>query len=184
MRRASVVVLSLAVAACSKSNDAPTPKATLGTVTATGSSVASASPATSTAATAAVPTTTTWTGHYSAVPGPFYVIDGGEWAGVRFRGEDSGLGLGDGTLSFTADPAGHVTGTLEGPLGPGHFTGELGGKAFSAWLVPADLAQGFTGTAVGTADGDKISGRMKLSLPTGNVIREASFSLDRKAKGN
>jgi hypothetical protein len=109
------------------------------------------------------------------------VPDGGEWSGVKFRGEDASVGLGDGALGATIDPEGHVIGTLDGPLGPGRLTGEVGKtKAFSAWIVPTTPGQGFTGTAVGSEEGDRISGTMKLSLSTGNVIREAAFTLDRK----
>jgi hypothetical protein len=121
-----------------------------------------------------------WAGHYTAGPGTFFVPDGGEWAGVRFRGEDASVGLGDGAMGVLVDPAGHVQGTLEGPLGALRVTGALDADAFSAALVSSDPAQGFAGTAVGTVAGGRITGTMRLALPTGNVLREASFTLERK----
>jgi hypothetical protein len=168
------MLAGLLLAACSKTGDgAPAPAASAQPAASVSAPVASAAPA--------VPTPVSWTGHYSATPGPFYVPDGGEWAGVHFRGEDASVGLGEGTLSATVDPGGRVTGTLEGPLGPLLVTGLVAGKAFSAELTPKEPATGFTGAATGAIEGDKITGTMRLSLPTGNVIRMASFTLDRTA---
>ena len=180
MRQPSSSCSASRITACSKSNDAPTPAPTLGTVAASAAAARAQLPHRATAPSSATPSAASWSGHYTASPGPFYVLDGGEWSGVRFRGEDASVGLGDGTFSVTIDPAGRATGTLEGSLGPLKITGELVAKSFSAWLVPGDPSGGFTGTAVGTADGEHITGTMKLSLPTGNVLREATFTLDRK----
>jgi hypothetical protein len=81
------------------------------------------------------------------------------------------------TVSITRE--GRVAGTVDGPLGPLRVTGELASKAFSAALVSSEPAGGFSGTAVGLEEGDRIAGTMRLSLPTGNVLREASFTLER-----
>ncbi len=129
----------LLLAGCSKANDSPAPPdAPSGARSAT-SAAPTASPSAASAvksgAMDAAATDGRWSGHYAAMPGTFSVPDGGEWAGVRFRGEDASVGLGDGTLSVTVDPAGRAQGTLDGPLGPLRVTGELGADGFSAALV-------------------------------------------------
>jgi hypothetical protein len=108
------------------------------------------------------------------------VPDGGEWAGVRFRGEDAGVGLGDGTLDVAVDRSGRAQGTVEGPLGPLHLAGRFEDGVFSAALTSNEPSQGFSGIATGTAADGGIGGTMRLSLPTGNVLREAPFTLERK----
>ena len=171
--RASILALGLVAAGCSKSIDPPAPPVR----TTPASEATSARAAPSGAAPAAAET---WSGRYSASPGGLYVPDGGEWAGVKFRGDDASVGLGEGTVLVSIDREGKVSGTLEGPLGPLRIAGQLAAKAFSAALVSSNPARGFTGTAVATEEGDRIAGTMRLSLPTGNVLREASFTLERK----
>ena len=173
--RLSASLLLACAVGCSKANESPAaPPAA-----ASAPPAAIARPTPSAAATGAA-TSGAWAGHYSSVPGTFSVPDGGEWAGVKFRGEDASVGLGDGTMGMSVDPAGHLQGTLEGPLGPLRFTGELDADAFSAALISSDPAQGFAGTAVGALASGRVTGTMRLSLPTGNVLREASFMLERK----
>jgi hypothetical protein len=176
MIRVALTTIGFALAACSKPGDAVSTDAAPRPAPVASASAAASAPPSSAAPRASV----SWAGSYSAGPGPFYVPDGGEWAGVRFRGEDASVGLGAGTLSVSVDPAGHVQGTLEGPLGPLRVAGELAGGELSAALVSSDPARGFSGTAVGKGDGDHLAGTMHLSLPTGNVIREATFHLERK----
>ncbi len=164
--------------ACSKGGDPPSASLeSPGANPRASDAGASASPS---AAAPALPAKVGWTGHYESEPGTISVPDGGEWAGVKFRGDDAGVGLGDGALSVTVDSSGRVSGALEGPLGPLRVTGELAENAFGAALVSSDPAHGFAGTAVGTRGGDRITGTMHLSLPTGNVVRQASFSLEMK----
>jgi hypothetical protein len=170
--RASLLALGLLAAGCSKSNDPPPPAPAVLATEATSASAASSSVAPNAAE--------TWSGRYSASPGALYVPDGAEWAGVKFRGEDASVGLGEGTIVVKIDRDGKVSGALEGPLGPLRIAGQLAAKEFSAALVSGDPARGFAGTAVGAEDGDRIAGTMRLSLPTGNVLREASFALERK----
>ena len=105
MRAPAIAAMVLALAACTKSNESSVP----GT-TATTSPVASAPVAAPDAS--AAPSTVSWSGRYVATPGPFTVPDGGEWAGVKFRGEDASVGLGDGTISVEVDPSGHAHGKL------------------------------------------------------------------------
>jgi hypothetical protein len=174
MFRACVVTTAFVLSGCSRMGDLPAAVDAALPQTQVSSDVARPS------ATSRPATIDAWSGHYAAAPGSFSVPDGGEWAGVRFRGEDAGDGLGEGTLSVSVDPAGRVTGTLEGPLGPARLTGELLANAFSAAVSPSDPGHGFAGTAVGTLAGDRIAGTIRLSMPTGNVLRAASFALERK----
>jgi hypothetical protein len=170
MRRAAFAT-AIALVACSHGNDtaAPAPSA---------SAVASAtSPPTPSATPSARPATSgpsAWTGTYTATVGTLTIPD---WTGVKFRGEDASVGLGPGTMSVALDATGRATGTLDGALGESTVDGALRDTAFSATLVPTNPATGFSGTAVGTRSGDAITGTMRLALPTGNVVREASFTL-------
>jgi hypothetical protein len=113
------------------------------------------------------------------VAGSLYIPDGGEWSGLRFRGEDASVGLGEGTFRLTVGPAGRAEGTIDGALGALRVEGVLEEGALEASLVPPRPAADFAGTAVGRAEGGRIQGTMRLSLPRGNVVREATFTLSR-----
>jgi hypothetical protein len=166
--RAAWTVAGLMVLGCSRGTEgAPAPVAS-----ASSAPVASASAAPS--AKPASDGSGAWTGTYAATTGSLFVPD---WTGVKFRGEDASVGLGEGAMNVTLDASGRATGTLDGALGAITIDGVLREAAFSATLVAVDRAKGFSGTAIGTRDGDAITGTMRLSLPTGNVIREATFKL-------
>ena len=173
-----LLAIGLLAVGCSKSNESSSLSPAEASVE---NAAASARPAPSSATSTRAPTPEVqgWSGRYSASPGGFYVPDGGEWAGVKFRGEDASVGLGEGAMTVSITREGRVAGTVDGPLGPLRVTGELASKAFSAALVSSEPAGGFSGTAVGLEEGDRIAGTMRLSLPTGNVLREASFTLER-----
>ena len=170
---ASMIV---AIAGCSKapasSSNEPAASASAATSGAPSGSASSAKPE--------VQAPTTWAGTYEAVAGTLYVPDGGEWSGVKFRGEDASVGLGAGTLSVTVDPSGRAEGTGEGALGALTVSGLVEGDTFSARLAPTDPNAGFTGVAMGKRDGAGFKGTMHLSYTTANVIREASFTLAKK----
>src|ERR1700733_6380035 len=101
MKRVCIAVVVLALAGCSKANDSPA-AAEQPDAKPTASAVAAPSPAPSAPVSGG-----SWSGHYAAGPGSFSVPDGGEWAGVRFRGEDADTDRGGGTLTVSVDPAGH-----------------------------------------------------------------------------
>jgi hypothetical protein len=124
----------------------------------------------------------TWTGTYNATPGTLFVPDGGEWSGVKFRGDDASIGLGAGTLTLAIDGAtGRAEGTGDGALGPVIVRGLLREGTLSARIDPKDVAAGgFTGFVLGKLEGDAIKGTMRLSTDTGNVIREGTFTLAQK----
>ncbi len=128
-----------------------------------------------------------YAGTYTSKPGSLSVPDGGEWAGVTFRGGDASVGLGDGTLVMAIDAkTGRAEGTSEGSMGALVLSGILRDGILSFTLVPKDRAEGLTGSAMGklaSATEGTFEGTMNLSLATANVLRAASFTLARKKAG-
>lgn len=121
-----------------------------------------------------------WTGNFDSQPGTLTVPDGAEWKGVKFRGDDAGDGLGKGTLHIVVDPEGRASGEGDGAFGPITLTGAMEKDIVTFTVLrkdPTDM--GFTGTGRGTLSADKLEGTIKASKATGNVIREATFSLHR-----
>lgn len=127
------------------------------------------------------PSIAKWSGSYTAAPGSFYVPDAPEFKGVKFRGEDAGDGLGEGTLVFDVDPVTNViTGEVHGALGDLVLSGALQNEVYTFTLRPRDPStMGFTGTGRATPKGTEVAGSMRVSKATANVIREATFSLKR-----
>jgi hypothetical protein len=137
------------------------------------------------------PTIETWSGKYVSAAGSVYVFDGGEWAGVSWRGDDAGLGLGEGTISLTLDrKAGVILGVAGGAIGDVVISGSLfpeeagspssGGQTITATVGRKDpLDRGLSGTLGAKAEGDKLTGTMRLSAANARVVREASFTLAR-----
>lgn len=111
--------------------------------------------------------------------GSLYVVDGGEWAGVKWRGDDASAGLGEGNLTITIRGA-RVTGTGNGAIGDIVWVGSIEGERLTASIQRKDpLDRGFTGTAVGKASQDHIVGTMRLSGADARLIREVNYSLAR-----
>ncbi len=164
-------VASICLVGCAR-DEPPTPSAPAASSSPT--THASAAPAD---AATPIASRSSWSGHYTAIVGSLTVP---EWTGVRFRGEDASVGLGDGEMNVTIGADDRASGSLDGALGATKIEGSLHADDFGATLVPDDLRQGFSGTAIGSRSGDHIAGTMRLSLPTGNVVREATFTLDRK----
>jgi hypothetical protein len=123
-----------------------------------------------------------WTGTYTSAAGSLYVRDGGEWRGVRFRGDDASVGLGEGPLSFTLDSqTGRVVGAGSGPIGDFLVTGAVTGDSLAFSVVRKDARdRGLTGTGIGKVNGESLVGKLRLSQGDAHVIREATFSLARK----
>ena len=144
--------------------------------------LATPNPSSSASASAATAGPVTYTGHYTSKEGSLFVPDGAEWSGVKWRGDDASIGMGDGTLTFTVDPkTGRLDGTGDGAIGPVVVTGMLSDARVSFTLARKDISdEGFTGSAIGRVTDGKILGTMNLSLASASVIREASFSLTRK----
>jgi hypothetical protein len=138
-----------------------------------------ASPSASESGAAAIASRDTWEGTYVSEAGSLYVVDGGEWAGVRWRGDDASVGLGEGVISLTIQGA-RVTGTGSGPIGDVVWLGAVDDERLTASVQRKDpLDRGFTGTAVGKVSRDHIVGTMRLSLADARVIRDVKYSLSR-----
>lgn len=161
----------LALCACDKKNPDSTAASASASVAAPASASASAS-----AAPAAGPRT--FKGTYTAAHAGFYVPDGAPYDGVKFRGDDAGDALGDGTLSITIDKDGIVSGEGAGPLGAFTVAGieRDGDVTFTvARKDPSDL--GGTGTGIGTLSAKSLDGTMRVSAYRAQIIREATFKL-------
>ncbi len=130
---------------------------------------------------AAPDTPALWSGTYSSAPGSLYVYDGGEWKGVRFRGDDAAAGLGEGTLSLTIDrKSGSARGVATGALGEVVLAGAVTADELTFSVTRKDPRdRGLTGTGVAKISGAAATGTMRLSRGDAHVIREANFSLSR-----
>lgn len=121
-----------------------------------------------------------WAGTYEATEGTLHVPEGKEYAGVKFRGEKSELGLGKGELKLEVDPRGTAVGTLEGPLGPAVVSGSVHDGVLSARIDPkTPSSEGFVGTLLGKTSAASCEGTMNLSQGEARIIREAKFTLKR-----
>jgi len=131
---------TLAGPACSRPSDSSRNTEPSQSASATPSNGARSTPS---ATPSASPTATTvsWTGTYKSTPGSLYVHDGGEWTGVRFRGDDAAVGLGEGTLSFTVDrKTGRLQGAASGPIGDVVIHGTFTGDALAFSVLRKDPA--------------------------------------------
>lgn len=110
------------------------------------------------------------------------MYDGGEWKGVRFRGDDASVGLGDGALEWTLDAkSGVLRGTGSGALGDIVLTGALTGEAVTFTVLRKDPKdRGLTGTGAGKIAAGGIAGEMRLSQGDAHVIRVAKFEATRR----
>jgi hypothetical protein len=124
---------------------------------------------------------TLWTGRYTSAPGSIYVFDGGEWAGVTWRGDDAGLGLGEGEVSLHVDDkTSAVIGSADGAIGDVEVQGTLDGDKLTASVLRKDPKdRGLSGVLAATISGDQMRGEMKLSVADARVLREATFTLSR-----
>ena len=120
-----------------------------------------------------------YAGTYAASPGTLYVPDAAGFEGFKYRGDDAGVAVGGGTLSFTvATDGGGLVGEMEGPLGPATLSGVASGHALTFQVTPAQASVlQFTGTGTGVVDGGAVSGEMHLSSWHGNVLRDATFQV-------
>jgi hypothetical protein len=178
MRRSLASFALLAVVACNgkSSGDAPAASAPAASVAvASPSSAPSAAPSASAASNAA---TSTWSGTYKSAGASLYVPTQKPFDVVKWRGDDAGGGLGDGSLDLTVDATGQVSGTGAGALGAVIVSGMYADGELTASLARKDPTDGgFTGTAVGRLAGDKIEGTIHLSLPNATSLRTATFTL-------
>jgi hypothetical protein len=176
VRRIAAVTCVLLTVACKKGDEGTAP-------TGSASVAATASVSASASASVAEPgAPRSFTGTYTAARAGFYVPDGGEYAGVKFRGDDAGDALGDGNLTITIDKDGIVTGEGDGPLGAFTIAGieRDGDLTFSLRRKDAnDL--GPTGTGIATLTDGALDGTLRVSAYRAQVIREVTFKLKKKS---
>jgi hypothetical protein len=155
--------------ACSKPYRENAPPPADGALAPAASASASAGPAASTKAASAP-----WSGQYSSSATTLYIPP--DWKGVRWSVADSPAG---GALALAIDSAtGRVSGSLDGPLGPATVDGFARDGGVAGTLARKDPSdRGFTGTLVGSLDGDKLTGTMQMSAADANAVRKATFAL-------
>lgn len=184
LRAITFVALATAMACAFASgckNDADKSSATRTSATPSTSASASTNASTSTSA-AASAGPASFTGSYTATRGTLYVPDAEAWGGVKFRGDDGGNALGEGTLTFTIDgDAGALSGELQGPLGPATLTGTAQNGVVAFHVAPRETTDmAFSGTGTGDVDGGVASGELHVSSWRANVLRDATFQAKRK----
>jgi len=160
--------LSLACA-CSRSTTLPDAGVEVREAAAMTSALPSVPPAESTSAAPEV-----WRGTYRSMAGTLYVP---AELKVSWKPTDATAGIGEGTLSLTADPrTGRVRGDLDGPLGPAAVSGLVTDGKLTATIARKDPSDhGFAGTMIGTVGPDGGDGAMNVSLAEGGAIRTATF---------
>ncbi|MEI7892701.1 MAG: hypothetical protein WCI05_06395 [Myxococcales bacterium] len=147
--------------------------------------VASTAPVPSTSASSPAPSgPTAWTGTYKSNTATLYVPtdapNGGDWKGVKWRGDDSRLGLGEGAMAITVEPGGRFNGTLDGPLGPALVFGVLQDNELVGTVARKTTSdQGFTGTATGKVSANTVEGTLQVAVANASVLRTATFVLRR-----
>ncbi len=174
------LALHLTLVGCDNksSGDAPA-SVRVGSCGASASGVASTpAPSASAPSTAAA---ASWSGTYKSAGASLYVPTQKPFDIVKWRGDDAGGGVGDGTLDLAVDATGQVSGTGAGALGTVLVSGMYADGELTATLARKDPSDGgFTGTAVGKLAGDKIEGTIHLSLPNATSLRTATFALSKK----
>ncbi|MBI2394693.1 MAG: hypothetical protein HYV09_34310 [Deltaproteobacteria bacterium] len=171
MKRA-LFALALVVVACGK-KDAPTDQPA-------SKPAASAAPSVSAAAPKAAPITLK--GAYASKRGEVRVASDAP----AFVHPDSKDGLGEGELTITL-PAGNgaATGAAKGALGAQSFRGWLEDGHLTGTLHPDEGSKPamwgvVDATVEGSGDARSIKGTVRASGADGQVVREATFTLDKK----
>lgn len=101
--------------------------------------------------------------------------------------DDGRAASGTGTVSLVVTEDGSVSGRVEGALGPGKLVGALdpAGELLSATLTPdqPDSAPAMSGTLVlaPQSGAPELTGTLRASSGSGEVVREATVKLKRKA---
>jgi hypothetical protein len=173
-------VLLGSMAACdARSGGAPAGSASAPAVApaSAAASASSAPQATATASSAPAGATRSWRGTYKSVAAALAVPS--DKNKVHWSDSQTSAGVGEGALTLTVDGAsGHVSGSLEGALGPATVEGAVADGKLTASLRRKDPTdQGFTGTVLGTVSGDHLEGTMNLSLGLATTLRTATFTL-------
>lgn len=159
----------------------PSSAATTSTAAATGAASA-ATPVGSARGAGAARGASGWSGSYKAAAGSLYIP--ADWKNVRWTGADSGAGIGEGAIALQVDAtSGRVGGTVDGPLGPAVVDGFASEGKLTAALVRKDPQdRGYTGTLIGSIEGERLAGTMSVSTGEASSIRTADFTLAPSAR--
>lgn len=126
--------------------------------------------------------TKTYFGNYTSRQAQLTVPDAPDWKSVKFRGEESPLGLGEGAMEITIEGGDRAKGNVLGQLGPALITGVVSNGAIVGTVYRKDPSDGgFTGSFYAKQEGDALTGELKVASGNGAILRNATFSL--KPKG-
>jgi hypothetical protein len=123
------------------------------------------------------PATRSWGGTYKSAAATLTAPPDGKK--THWSDTQSTAGIGDGALALMVDGAtGHVSGTVDGPLGPATVDGVVTDGNLAATLRRKDPTdQGFTGTVLGSIASDHLEGTMNVSVGLASALRTATFTL-------
>ena len=174
MRRLAGLLVLAAVACGKPSGDATPPPASASVATASSSAPMTESASSVPKGPAA---TRSWRGTYRSAASTLTVPP--DWKKTHWSDTQSTAGIGDGALALTVDGAtGHISGTVDGPLGPATVDGVVTDGNLAATLSRQDPTdQGFTGTVLGSIASDHLEGTMNVSLGLASALRTATFTL-------
>jgi len=171
---AGLLLLSSVIACDKPSADATQPPLSTSAAVASSSArtAASTSPAPVSPAAAQ-----SWRGTYKSAASTLTVPP--DYKKTHWSDTQTTAGIGDGPLALTVDGAsGHVSGTVDGPLGPATVDGVVTDGKLAATLRRKDPSdQGFTGTLLGSIAGDHLEGTMNVTLGLASALRTATFTL-------
>jgi hypothetical protein len=169
------LLLFAGLLACDKPSTDALPPAASAAAPGAGSSAPAAASASTTAATSTA--SRSWQGTYKSAASTLTVPP--DYKKTHWSDTQTTAGIGDGPLSLTVDGAsGHVSGTVDGPLGPGTVDGVIADGKLAATIRRKDPTdQGFSGTLLGSIGSDRLDGTMNLSLGGAGALRTATFTL-------
>jgi hypothetical protein len=176
-RLTAALLLLSGVTACDKpsADTTPAPASTSATTPVASSSARATASASSAPVSPAA--TQSWRGTYKSAASTLTVPP--DWKKTHWSDTQTTAGIGDGALALSIDGAsGHVSGTVDGPLGPATVDGVVTEGTLAATLRRKDPSdQGFTGTLLGSVASDHVEGTMNVSLGLASALRTATFTL-------
>jgi len=124
------------------------------------------------------PATKTYSGNYTSQKAELSVPDGPDWKSVKFKGEESPLGLGEGAMEISIESGERAKGSVLGQLGPALITGVVSNGAIVGTMYRKDPTDGgFTGSFYAKFEGEALTGELKVASGNGAILRNATFSL-------
>jgi hypothetical protein len=175
MRRLAGLLALAGVVACDKPSGDATQAPASAAVSVASRPAAPTASASSRAKSAAA--TQSWRGTYKSAASTLTVPPDGKKA--HWSDTQTTAGIGDGALTLTVDgETGHVSGTVDGPLGPATVDGVVTDGNLAATIRRKDPTdQGFTGTLLGSIASDHLEGTMNVALGLASALRTATFTL-------